>query len=62
MLLVRLAQDFNLRVRWWMGTKLWVSDDGQRRLDTEARLAPAAGYGLDLHEDTVDFVRTTTTA
>ena len=57
--LVRLAQDFNLRVPLVDGHGNFGSlDDGPAAARyTEARLAPAAlDMVKDLHEDTVDFV------
>ncbi|MDO5048444.1 MAG: DNA topoisomerase IV subunit A [Actinomycetaceae bacterium] len=57
--LVRLAQDFNLRVPLVDGHGNFGSlDDGPAAARyTEARLAPAAlDLVADLHEDTVDFV------
>ncbi len=57
--LVRLAQDFNLRVPLVDGHGNFGSlDDGPAAARyTEARLAPAAlDMVRDLHEDTVDFV------
>ncbi len=57
--LVRLAQDFNLRVPLVDGHGNFGSlDDGPAAARyTEARLAPAAlDMVADLHEDTVDFV------